>query len=765
MTLRSFQHIAASSLEEAAEILGKAKGKAVPMAGGTDLLGVMKDRIHAEGPQVVVDLKTIGRLSYIKADKKGLRIGALTPLDEIVTNEAVRAKYPLLAEAAHSVASPQIRNMGTIGGNICQEPRCWYYRAPDDLFHCIRKGGDKCGALLGENRYHSIFGSVRVAEPACTAACPAHTEIPAYMDRIRQGDLDAAARIVLDHNPIPAITGRICPHFCEIKCNRSEFDESVSIQNVERTLGDHILDNAALFMKPPKKERKKTVAVVGSGPAGLSAAYFLRKEGWQVTVFDKMPEPGGMLTYGIPAYRLPKEIVKRQVKAFEGMGIVFKMNYAVGQKGKTLKDLGKNFDKVFLAVGAWGKRTLNIDKAELLTSGLDFLMEIGLGKTPVLGKKVLVIGGGNVAVDVALSARRLGAKQVTMACLESREIMPAFPEEIEEALHEGVELVTSAGPHKIIEKGGKITGMDMVACTSVFDGQGRFNPSFDTAQKQTIKADQIILAIGQATDLSFADDKLKAERGWIVIDDKTAASLDDVYAGGDVVHGPSSVIKAVAAGRQTAHVIAKIKHESKLEFGQPLDMHPDSQCRSERTQNISGPEDIRREAQRCANCGCVAVNASDLAPALIALDAKIVTTQRTLNAGDFFQAGIKKTTVLEDDELVKEIEIPSGAESKRQGYLKFRIRNAIDFPIVSLAYVLGEEGGTVKNASIVLGAVAPLPLRAKGVEAFLKGKPADEATAIGAGNVAAEDIKPLSRNRFKVQIVRALIKKMLLNAS
>ena len=220
MTLRNFKHISASSLTEASEILAKGRGKASAIAGGTDLLGVLKDKIHAESPELVVDLKTIPNLSYVKTGKKGLRIGALTTLTDICKNETVRKNYALLAEAARSVASLEIRNMGTLGGNICQEPRCWYYRSPEDMFHCLRKGGSKCAALLGENRYHSIFGSVRVGVPACTQTCPGNIEIPAYMDHVRKGDLKAAALIILENNPIPAITGRICPHLCESKCNR-----------------------------------------------------------------------------------------------------------------------------------------------------------------------------------------------------------------------------------------------------------------------------------------------------------------------------------------------------------------------------------------------------------------------------------------------------------------------------------------------------------------------------------------------------------------
>ena len=196
MTLRKFSNVPATSLEEAAAVLAKAGGKANAIAGGTDLLGALKDKIHAEPPEILVDLKTIPKLSFVAENKRGLRIGALTTLQDIVTHPAVREKYGILSEAARSVASPQIRNMGTLGGNICQEPRCWYYRSPDDTFHCLRKGGDKCSALLGENRYHSIFGGARVAQPACTKACPGDIEIAAYMSHLCRGDLDSAAQIL-----------------------------------------------------------------------------------------------------------------------------------------------------------------------------------------------------------------------------------------------------------------------------------------------------------------------------------------------------------------------------------------------------------------------------------------------------------------------------------------------------------------------------------------------------------------------------------------
>ncbi len=257
-------------------------------------------------------------------------------------------------------------------------------------------------------------------------------------------------------------------------------------------------------------------------------------------------------------------------------------------------------------------------------------------KKPEVGKKVLVIGGGNVAVDVAVTASRMGAEQVTMVCLESRDTMPAFEEEIKEALHEGVVIDPSFGPNKIIESNGSISGMEVVSCTSVFDETGRFNPSFDNSNTKTIEADQIILAIGQATDISYTMGQVENNNGWIVIDEETrATNIKGVYAGGDLTTGPASVIHAIAAGRKTAFSIAQITTETNVPIGATLDVNCDGHHRCSRTPDISGIDDIRAEASRCVNCACIAVNASDMAPALMALGATIKTTKRSLNADDF----------------------------------------------------------------------------------------------------------------------------------
>jgi len=810
MALRNFEHQAASSVAQAVKLAAANAGSVAYVAGGTDLLGSLKDGVRPDFPSLLIDLKPIGSLRGIREDRSGLRIGALTTLDALSKDTTVRERYPLLAEAARSVASPQIRNMATVGGNLCQEPRCWYYRTPENLFACLRKGGEKCNAVLGENRHHSIYGAMRAGDPGCVANCPAHAAIPVYVEHIRKGRIDEAARLLLEANPMPAITGRVCPHFCEQACNRTQLDEPVSSRSIERFLGDRILDDAAAFYRPPKRKTGKRVAVVGSGPAGLAAAHYLRLAGHEVTVFDDRPEAGGMLRWCIPAYRLPADVLARQIEAFERMGVKFELGTAVGTraalKGGTavdakagrgrvsLQSLRRDFHAVFLATGTWRDRKLGIENENLLTPGLPFLIDIRRGALPPVGKKVLVIGGGSVAVDVAVSARRLGAAQVAMACLEARDVMPAFPEDLELALEEGVELLPSWGPHRVLTRDGRLAGMELVRCTSVFDAEGKFRPSFDQSTRTTAEADQVLVAIGQAADVTYAGASLRTERGLLAADEETQATpLRGVYAGGDAATGVGTVIQAIAAGRRAAAAIDRALRAGSSGRGSPrttaakvpstVEINAAALERSARAAQATlalsergiGREDsatldlhaVETEAGRCVNCGCVAVNASDLGPALLALDAKIRTDRRTIPVEEFFSARLLGTTVLEAGEALTEIVLPARPAGSVQRYLKFRVRNAIDFPIAGVACVLESENGdrgtgTVSRARLALGAVAPVPMRAHEVEAFLTGKRIDEQTAEAAAAMAVRGAVPLPNNRHKVQILRTLVKRAIL---
>jgi NADPH-dependent glutamate synthase beta subunit-like oxidoreductase len=784
MTNHKSRYIPAHSLHDAADLLKEHEGKAALLAGGTDLVGALKDEIHAEPPAVLVGLKTLQSASDIRVESDGLRLGAMTTLSAIAGHPAIKERYPLLAQAAASVASPQIRNVATVGGNLCQEPRCWYYRNPGNTFDCLRKGGRWCDALFAENRYHSIYGSMNVSSAPCQRACPIHNGIPAYMEALRAGKLEEATEILLQTNPLAAITGRVCSHYCEEECNRNDFDEAVSIRAVERTLGDHALEHAADFYRQPLHLNAKSVGIVGAGPAGLTAAYFLRKQGYAVTVYDQMPQAGGMLTYSIPAYRLPKAVVQAQVRALEGMGIVFKLNVMVGNEGHTLDDLRSLHDSLFLATGLWQGRKLRIENSDLLDSGLDFLIQTQLGNAKPVGRRVLVIGGGSVAVDVAISARRSGAEHVAMACLESLDIMPALPEDLEQADEEAIEILPSWGPQRVLEQDGRLTGLEMVRCTSVFDENGRFNPSFNPDETCSIEADQVLVAIGQAAEIAYVPLELRTPRGLIAAgNNSTQTSLPGVFAGGDVTGGSAVVVQAMAQGNLAAREIgAYLEPPQSSENGKGLHkalrvnqeaLHSSQGMRSPRVpfeqRTLQGediatqePTEIQREAQRCANCGCVAVNASDLAGALTALDARIETNWRTIPAGEFFTAAENATTVLEPGELVHEIWIPEPESIEQQTYLKFRIRNAIDFPIVSLAFRTTLQAGKFHNARLVLNAVAPVPIELTEVERLLEGKLPGEELAMQAGRVAVSEAQPLAGNKAKVEIVKALIRKAII---
>jgi len=324
--MKSFKHYNATSVQEASALLAEHKGKAMINAGGTDLLGCLKDKCVPVYPEAVINIKSIPGLDFIKSNGKGLRIGALAKIADVAKSPEIKRDYPLLAEAASAIASPNIRNMATVGGNLAQEVRCWYYRYPRQIggpVVCLRKGGKTCSALVGDNRYHSIFGAATAPERSCTHHCPAHTDIPGYLHLLRDKNIHDAARLLLRGNPFPAITGRVCPVYCEPRCYRSEYDDPVAIQDNERSVGDYILDHTEGFFVPPDKESNKKIAIIGSGPAGLAAAFYFRKSGHKVTVYEALPELGGMLRHNTPKFRLPKELVQRQIQALKNMGIRF----------------------------------------------------------------------------------------------------------------------------------------------------------------------------------------------------------------------------------------------------------------------------------------------------------------------------------------------------------------------------------------------------------------------------------------------------------
>jgi len=434
--MREFNYIKPTTVNEVSALLDQYRDKAKVLAGGTDLIGTMKNEIKPDYPELIISLNGIKNLSYIIENNGEFKIGALTTLYDIEKDLRLKKNYPILTEAAHKVASPNIRNIATIGGNICQEPRCWYYRNSHNRFPCIRKGGKECYALYGENQYHSIYGAARVDTPPCSKECPANIDIPAYLNEIRNGNISSAAKILLKNNPIPAVTGRVCPHFCQNACARELYDSHVSIRDIERFLGDFILENSEDFICPPVEENEKKVAIIGSGPAGLSAAYYLRQFGYKVTVFERKKEIGGLLVYGIPPYRLPKNVVRKIVTVFKNIGIEFRTEVSIG-KNMAIEKLINDYDSVFLASGTWLERNMGIEGEELAISGIDFLEKINSGNREIVEKKVAIVGGGNSAIDIARILLRLGVEP-TILYRRREEDMPAIKEEVIKAKEEGV---------------------------------------------------------------------------------------------------------------------------------------------------------------------------------------------------------------------------------------------------------------------------------------------------------------------------------------
>ena len=395
--------------------------------------------------------------------------------------------------------------------------------------------------------------------PPCTRACPAGIDVPGYLRLIAEEKPDEACALILEKVPFPGILGRVCMHPCEDACRRlAVFDEPVSICALKRYAADKS-DNVFERATKVSENTGSKVAIIGAGPAGLTAAFYLRKKGHEVTIFESRSKPGGMMRYGIPYYRLPEEVLEKEINQVLSVGIGLKTEKKLGRDFdlNTLKEEG--YEAIFVATGLQLSRKIDLEGAasDDVLWGIDFLAEISEENKIVLKDRVLVVGGGNVAVDVALTALRIGAKEVTMACLESRDEMPANPWEIDMAVEEGVRLMTSWGPRKIIQNNGKVIGAELIQCASVFDEQGDFCPAFNDITEK-VEADQVILAIGQAADLSFIDDNgpLAIKKGLIPINpDTQETDMPGVFAGGDVGKGPGTIIDAISAGRRAATAI------------------------------------------------------------------------------------------------------------------------------------------------------------------------------------------------------------------
>lgn len=545
------------------------------------------------GIQTALDLADSGFYVYLAEERSAIG-GRMAQLDKTFpTNDCAMCMLsPKLVEAGrhHNIKilpDTELLNLEGPPGNFVARLR----RKPRyvDMERCIGCGEcAKVCPIVIPNEFDGGIGRRRAAYrlypqaiPAayaiekrgispCRNACPAGTRAQGYIALVREGRYEEALRVIKEENPFPGICGRICNHPCESACNRGLVDQPVAIKDLKRFIVDQVYRQPRKPIAPIPRTRKERVAIVGSGPCGLTAAQDLVKLGYGVTVFEALPVAGGMLRVGVPEYRLPSWIIEREVQEIIELGVELRLNTGVDN----LEDLfSQGFNAVLIAVGAHEGKKLPIPGADLkgVLINTVFLRDVRLGKPPQLGDRVLVLGGGNVAFDVARTAVRLGAKEVHLACLESREKMPAFPDEIEYAEEEGVILHPGRAFQRITDDGtGHAASVECLTVKSMeFDSEGRLTTETILGTEHLIPADTVIFSIGQAAGLALIPQDAgigTTWRGTIAVNPNTlAATRPGVFAGGDSVTGTAFVIEAVAAGHRAAASIDRYLRGDELE--------------------------------------------------------------------------------------------------------------------------------------------------------------------------------------------------------
>ncbi len=480
----------------------------------------------------------------------------------------------------------------------------------------------------------------------CKTACPAHIAVQGYLQLAKEGRYDEALALIKKDNPLPAVCGHICNRRCEDACTRGTIDEAVAIDEVKRFIAERDLNADTRYIPKPtipslRGGFEEKIAIIGAGPAGLSCAYYLALTGYKPVVFDKNEEPGGMLRYGIPSYKLEKDLLAAEIAVIEELGVEFRCGVEVG-KDITIEELRKQGYKGFyVAIGCQQGRKPGIDgqDAKGAYSAVEFLREAGTKEGLALTGDVVVIGGGNVAVDAARTASRCTQGEVSMFCLEQRDKMPASENEIQEVLEEKINLQCGWGPKEVLQEGGRVTGIVLKKCVSVFDAQGRFAPAYDENETMTVACKTIIFSVGQGIAwgnlLENLHVELKPNQGPVANKLTYQTSEPDIFVGGDVYTGPKFAIDAIAAGREGAISLHRYVHEhctltigrnrrdfteldkdnisvtkydhSKRQVPQKADVERQAETFRDLSHTFT-EEQVQAEVSRCLSCGASVVD-------------------------------------------------------------------------------------------------------------------------------------------------------------
>lgn len=498
-------------------------------------------------------------------------------------------------------------------------------------------GPDKWNPDYRINRKESLESGTS----PCKTECPAHISIPGYIKLASQGRYKEALEMIKKENPFPAVCGRICPALCESACTRNGLDDAVAIDDIKKFIAEQDLNLDTRFIPVIKNDYGKKIAVIGAGPSGLTCAYFLAIEGYQVTVFEKEKELGGMLRYGIPAFRLQKNVINAEIDILRELGVQFKTGVSVGVDITIPQLREAGFKAFYVAIGAQGGRKVNVENAdaENVMTGIEFLRHVSSKQTDRKLGKTIVIGGGNVAIDVARTAKRLDHSSVGMFCLESRDTMPALKDEIHEALEEGISITNQYGPKRILAKNGVAYAVEFKKCLSIFDENKRFNPVFDEDDCITVEADTILLSVGQQIQWGNLFENLNVELNpnqTIRVHAQTLQSSEkDIFAGGDAATGPRYAIDAIAHGKEAAISIHRfVNRGQSLVYGRNnrsfisldkanVDFSGYDHIQREQVytlhvnelnhsftdpRGILSEEQIKKETSRCLSCGISVVD-------------------------------------------------------------------------------------------------------------------------------------------------------------